>query len=60
MFKRFVVASIRPYTAIDCSITYKVQIRLKGFALQSTTFERKTDAKGWAAETESASDRPLY
>lgn len=33
---------------------YRVQVRLKGFPTQSATFQRKTDAKKWAAQTESA------
>jgi len=35
-------------------IKYRVLIRLQGFPVQSATFSRKTDAKKWAAETESA------
>ncbi|MDX2074385.1 MAG: hypothetical protein SFX19_08500 [Alphaproteobacteria bacterium] len=31
-----------------------VKIRIRGFPSQSATFERKTDAKNWAAQTESA------
>lgn len=33
---------------------YRVLIRLKGFPPQSATFARKTDAKKWAQDTESA------
>jgi len=35
-------------------VKFRVLIRLKGFPAQSATFTRKTDAKKWAAETESA------
>jgi hypothetical protein len=35
-------------------VKYRVLIRLKGFPVQSATFARKTDAKKWAADTESA------
>ncbi len=35
-------------------IRYRVQIRLKGAPTQSAYFERRTDAKRWAAETEAA------
>jgi len=35
-------------------IKYRVLIRLKGFPAQSATFARKTDAKKWAQDTESA------
>jgi integrase len=33
---------------------YRVQVRLKGFPTQSDTFDRKTDAKKWAQQTEAA------
>ncbi len=33
---------------------YRSQVRLKGFPTQSATFERKTDAKRWAQQTEAA------
>jgi len=35
-------------------IQYRVQIRLKGFLTTTATFARKTDAKLWAQQTESA------
>jgi integrase len=38
----------------DGKISYRVKIRIRGFPAQSATFERKTDAKNWAAQTESA------
>lgn len=34
--------------------TYRVQIRVKGHPPESASFERLTDARRWAAETESA------
>ncbi len=34
--------------------TYRVKIRLKGHPPQTATFERKTDAKQWAQQTETA------
>jgi integrase len=34
--------------------SYKVEIRLKGHPAQRATFQRKTDAKQWAQNTESA------
>ena len=34
--------------------TYKVQIRMKGQPPETATFDRLTDAKKWAADTESA------
>lgn len=33
---------------------YRVKVRLKGYPTQSATFDRLTDAKKWAAATESA------
>lgn len=35
-------------------VKYRVLIRMKGFPPQSATFARKTDAKKWAKDTESA------
>ena len=34
--------------------SYRVRIRLKGCPIQTATFSRKTDAKKWAQDTESA------
>ena len=34
--------------------SYRVKVRLKGFPLQTATFNRKTDAKHWAQQTEVA------
>jgi integrase len=38
----------------DGGITYRVKIRLKGYPPQTASFERLTDAKRWAQQTESA------
>ena len=35
-------------------IRYRALVRLKGYPAQSATFERKTDAKKWGQDTESA------
>jgi len=36
----------------DGTVGYRAKVRLKGFPSQSATFERKTDAKEWAKQTE--------
>ncbi len=41
-------------------ITYLVRIRLKGYPETSKTFQRLTDAKEWAAQTETDIRRGLY
>lgn len=33
--------------------SYRVQVRMKGYAPETATFERLTDARAWAAKTES-------
>lgn len=38
----------------DGKTSYRVKIRLKGYPAQTATFQRLTDAKKWAAATESA------
>jgi integrase len=48
------MASINKHIADDGKTTYRVRIRLKGYPVQSATFDRLTDAKKWAASTESA------
>lgn len=48
------MAAIEKRTAQDGSISYRVKVRLKGKPTQSATFVRLTDAKKWAASTESA------
>lgn len=48
------MATIETRQTPDGKISYRVKIRIRGFPSQSATFERKTDAKNWAAQTESA------
>ncbi|WAK02790.1 tyrosine-type recombinase/integrase [Methylobacter sp. YRD-M1] len=48
------MARIKERTSKDGSIRYTAEIRLKGFPTQSATFKRKTDAKRWIQDTESA------
>lgn len=48
------MANIEKRTSSDGKLSYRVLIRLKGHPSQSATFERLTDAKDWAKNTESA------
>jgi integrase len=48
------MARIKERKSKDGSIRYTAEIRLKGFPTQSATFKRKTDAKKWIQDTESA------
>ncbi|MEO7557760.1 MAG: integrase, partial [Gammaproteobacteria bacterium] len=48
------MANIEKRTTSDNQISYRAKVRLKGFPAQSATFERLTDAKKWAQNTESA------
>lgn len=48
------MASIEKRVSENGDISYRVKVRIKGYPVQSATFERKTDANKWAASTESA------
>lgn len=48
------MASIFERKDKDGKIRYRVQVRLKGYPPQSETFDRKTDAKKWVQDIESA------
>ena len=48
------MASIQSRKDSHGKVRYRVQIRLKGYPMESATFDRKTDAKRWAQQTESA------
>jgi integrase len=48
------VANIQQRRTKDGAISYRVQVRLSGYPPQSATFDRKTDAKAWAQQTEAA------
>lgn len=54
------MAVIEKRTGKDGSVSYRAKIRLKGFPPQSATFERKTDAKDWAQETEASIKNGRY
>ena len=46
------MASIEKRVADDGSTSYRVKVRLRGYEPVSATFQRLTDAKTWAAQTE--------
>ncbi|MBS3955042.1 MAG: site-specific integrase [Methylomicrobium sp.] len=48
------MARFKSRTGKDGKTKHTVEIRLKGFPPQAATFERLTDARKWAASTESA------
>lgn len=48
------MASIQERKKEDGKIQYRVMVRIKGFPTTSATFNRKTDAKLWAQQTESS------
>ena len=48
------MASIEKRVSSEGSVTYRAKVRLKGYPPQSASFERLTDARKWAAATESA------
>lgn len=48
------MASFEKRTNENGKITHRVKVRLKGYPTQTATFNRLTDAKKWAASTESA------
>lgn len=47
------MATIERRITGDGKTTYRVKVRIKGFPPESATFDRLTDAKQWAAQTES-------
>jgi integrase len=47
------MATIQARTTKDGKVRYRVQVRLDGHPPLYRTFERKTDAKAWARDTES-------
>jgi len=46
------MATIEKRTTRNNKTTYRVKVRLKGFAPETASFERLTDAKQWATKTE--------
>jgi integrase len=47
------MATIEQRKSKDGKLSYRVKIRLRGRPAQTATFERRTDAKNWAQDTES-------
>ncbi len=48
------MANIEKRVLSDGTTMYRVKVRLKGFPVQTATFERLTDARKWGIHTESA------
>lgn len=48
------MASIEKRSAQTGEVSFRVKVRLKGFPVQTATFERLTDARKWAQQTEAA------
>ena len=48
------MATIQKRISKDGKLSYRAMVRLKGYPAQYATFARKTDAKDWAKQTESA------
>jgi len=47
------MAAIQKRAGRDGKTSYRVQVRIKGFAPETASFDRLTDAKSWASKTES-------
>jgi integrase len=48
------MATFDKHTANDGKVTHRVRIRMKGYPLQTASFDRLTDARRWAQQTEAA------
>jgi len=48
------MASIEKRTTQEGKTSFRVKVRLKGYPVQTATFERLTDARKWAQHTEAA------
>jgi integrase len=46
------LANIEKRVAKDGMVSYRAKVRMKGYPVVTATFERKTDAKQWASQTE--------
>lgn len=54
------MATITPRVAHDGTVSYRVEIRLRGYPRTGATFARKTDARKWISDTESAIRQGRY
>ncbi len=54
------MATIQKRQSKDGIFSYRVLVRLKGYPVQSATFERLTDARNWAQQTEAAMKERRY
>jgi hypothetical protein len=54
------MASIEKRISNDGICNYRVKVRLKGYPIQTATFERLNDAKRWAQQTEVAIGEGRY
>ena len=54
------MATIQKRQSKDGTLSYRVLVRLKGFPVQSATFERLTDARNWGQQTEAAMKERRY
>ena len=48
------MASIERRTSKEGTNSYRVKVRLKGYPVQTASFERRTDARKWSQHTEAA------
>ncbi len=48
------MATIEERTDSDGKKRYRVKVRMKGYPTQTATFSRKSDARNWIQDTESA------
>lgn len=48
------MATFDKHTALDGKVTYRVRVRMKGYPIQTASFDRLTDARRWGQQTETA------
>jgi len=54
------MATIEKRSDSNGSLTYRVKVRMRGYPQATASFKRRTDAKHWAAHTESAMREGRY